>query len=102
MSIFEILMLVCWGSAWPFSIHKSYTSRSTKGKSLVFLLIALSGYVCSILHKIFYSYDYVIYLYLINMTMVSIDILLYLRNRRFQSIESIYAESNQESFRQKI
>ncbi len=88
MSIFEILMLICWGSAWPFSIHKSYTSRSTKGKSLVFLLIAWSGYVFSILHKVFYSYDYVIYLYITNMTMVSIDILLYLRNSRLQRTES--------------
>jgi len=87
MSIFEILMLICWGSAWPFSIHKSYTSRSTKGKSLVFLLIAFSGYVCSILHKIFYSYDYVIFLYIANMTMIFIDILLYIRNHRIQATD---------------
>lgn len=87
MSVFEILMLICWGSAWPFSIYKSYISRSIKGKSLIFLIIALAGYVCSILHKMYYSYDHVIYLYILNMTMVSIDILLYLRNYRIQNID---------------
>jgi len=34
---------------------------------------------------IFYYYDKVIYLYILNMTMVGIDILLYIRNRRLQS-----------------
>lgn len=80
-------MLICWGSAWPFSIYKSYISRSIKGKSLIFLIIAWAGYIFSILHKMYYSYDNVIYLYILNMTMVSIDILLYFRNHRLQNID---------------
>lgn len=31
MSIFEVIMLICFGAAWPFSIYKSYTSTSTSG-----------------------------------------------------------------------
>ena len=27
MSIFEVLMLLCFGAAWPFSIYKSYTLK---------------------------------------------------------------------------
>lgn len=83
MSIFEIIMLLCFGAAWPFSIYRSYVSRSTKGKSIAFLLIVIAGYCAGILHKIFYNYDLVIWFYAANMMMVIIDTLLYIRNRRF-------------------
>lgn len=82
MSVFEIVMLICFGAAWPLSIYKSYTSRSTKGKSVFFLIVILIGYSAGILHKIFYHYDVVVYLYLLNFMMVFIDILIYFRNSR--------------------
>ncbi|UCD09040.1 MAG: hypothetical protein JSU79_11935 [Dehalococcoidales bacterium] len=86
MSVFEIIMLVCFGAAWPFSIYKSYSSKSTSGKSVVFLFIILIGYLAGLLHKILYNFDMVIVLYGINAVMVSIDILLYFRNRRYERI----------------
>jgi len=82
MSIFEIIMLLCFGAAWPFSIHKSIVSKSVTGKSLAFLLIVLIGYVAGILHKIFYHPDVVIIFYAVNLTMVSIDAIIYLRNKQ--------------------
>lgn len=82
MSVFEIIMLVCFGAAWPFSIYKSYRSKSNRGKSVVFLFIVFIGYIAGILHKILFNYDLVIILYVINAVMVSIDILLYFRNRK--------------------
>lgn len=84
MSPFEITMLVCFGSAWPVSIYKSWTSRQTGGKSLFFLYILSMGYVAGTLHKIFFSLDPVIVLYILNFTMISIDIALYYRNRRIE------------------
>lgn len=81
MSIFEIIMLLCFGAAWPFSIYKSFKSGSIEGKSFFFLLIVLVGYISGILHKVFFSFDNVIYLYLLNMLMVAIDIALYIRNK---------------------
>ncbi|MEL1136159.1 hypothetical protein AAC978_13315 [Desulfitobacterium sp. THU1] len=86
MSIFEALMLVCFGAAWPFSIYKSYVSRSVEGKSAFFLIIILIGYVAGILHKLFFQYDLVIFLYVLNLIMVSTDFMLYLRNRRLAKI----------------
>ena len=82
MSIFELIMLLCFGFAWPFSIHKSIVSHSVNGKSFAFLLIVWLGYLAGIFHKIFFHYDIVIVFYIINFTMVSIDVLLYLRNKR--------------------
>ena len=84
MSPFEILMLVCFGMAWPFSIYKSYTTWQVGSKSLVFLIALFIGYVSGTLHKIFYYYDPVIFLYMLNGTMVAIDIGLYIRNRMYQ------------------
>jgi len=74
-------MLLCFGSAWPVSIYKSITSRRTGGKSVIFLFIIGTGYIAGTLHKIFYSFDPVIVLYILNALMVSTDILLYYRNR---------------------
>lgn len=88
MSIFEILMLLCFGAAWPFSIYKSYKSKSVAGKSPIFLAILLVGYICGILHKILYAYDVVVYLYALNFIMVSTDFLLYIRNVKLMEQES--------------
>lgn len=81
MSVFEIIMLICFGAAWPFSIYRSYRSRSVKGKSLVFLIIVMVGYLAGMLHKVFFNYDGVVYLYMVNFTLVAVDTGLYIRNR---------------------
>ena len=91
MSVFEIIMLVCFGAAWPFSIYKSWRTRQVAGKSLPFLLVIVVGYVAGILHKLIYHFDPVIYLYGLNALMVSIDIILYLRNRLYHVRESLAA-----------
>jgi len=82
MSPFEIIMLICFGAAWPVSIYKSYTSKKVEGKSVAFLFIIVVGYIAGIIHKLLYSPDAVIYLYILNSLMVSIDIALYYRNKR--------------------
>lgn len=82
MSFFEILMLLCFGTAWPVSLRKSWTSRTNSGKSVFFLVVVVIGYMAGVVHKIFYSLDVVIVLYALNMLMVSADIVLWFRNDR--------------------
>ena len=89
MSIFEIIMLVCFGAAWPFSIYKSIKTRQIAGKSLPFLLVILVGYIAGILHKLVFRYDGVIFLYALNAVMVAVDIALYLRNRLYHVRQSL-------------
>jgi hypothetical protein len=89
MSIFEAIMLICFGAAWPLSIYKSWKSRQTGGKSVSFLYIIVVGYISGIIHKLLYSFDLVIYLYLLNSSMVSIDIALYYRNKRLAAKEKV-------------
>ena len=50
--IFETLMIVCFGISWPLSVYRSYKSRSTKGKSLLFMCFIAFGYVCGITSKV--------------------------------------------------
>lgn len=80
-------MMVCFGAAWPFAIYRSWTSRSVEGKSFVFLVIVQAGYLAGILHKVFYRLDGVVALYVINLIMVSIDVMLYLRNKSLANNE---------------
>ncbi|HIY22115.1 MAG TPA: hypothetical protein H9841_09470 [Candidatus Flavonifractor merdigallinarum] len=89
MSGLEALMLLCFGAAWPFSIARSWTSRSTQGKSLFFLLVLILGYLAGIANKLLYNFDAVLFLYLINVVMVSADALLWLRNRRYEQSKSM-------------
>ena len=81
MSLFEITMLVCFGCAWPVSIWKSIRMTNVEGKSLPFLVIILTGYIAGTIHKLLYSPDPVIALYIFNGIMVAIDIALYFRCR---------------------
>lgn len=86
VSVFEILMLLCFACSWPFSIVKSLRTKVVIGKSPVFMSIIVIGYVFGILHKIFYQPDAVVFLYLFNLLIVSFDLSLYFKyigqNRR--------------------
>jgi hypothetical protein len=86
MSIFEAGMLLCFGAAWPVNIAKSLRTRSAVGKSLPFLLVIELGYICGITHKLLYSRDIVLFLYILNFCMVMVDIFLYFRNRRLDAL----------------
>ncbi len=82
--IFETLMLVCFGLSWPISVLKSYKSCTSQGKSLWFELAIFIGYICGICSKFTAgNINYVLVLYIINLIMVSTDIALYIRNRKY-------------------
>ena len=78
MSIFELLMLLAFGISWPISIIKTIKSSSVEGKSILFLIIIFLGYVSGTIHKLLYSMDWVISLYIINGLFVLTDLVLVL------------------------
>ena len=83
MQIFEIIMLLCFGMSWPISVYKSIRSKSTKGKSAVFIIAIIIGYISGIIGKIVnHQLTYVVALYLINLIVVSIDLGLYFINAK--------------------
>ena len=79
MSLFEMLMLVCFGVSWPVSIYKSVKTRVVAGKSPLFMGIVMLGYAAGITHKLLYSRDWVIILYCLNLLLVGTDLVLYFR-----------------------
>ena len=84
--ILEAVMVICFGIAWPLSIAKSYKSRTAKGKSIFFLFMIWIGYVAGIVWKLIVfketgEFKYPAYFYILNLLMVSTDIVLYFRNR---------------------
>ena len=79
MSIFEVIMLVCFGLSWPISISKALRTKKVEGKSPVFMAVICLGYLSGILHKVLYAPDWVVVLYIINFLMVATDLVLYYR-----------------------
>lgn len=86
--ILEIVMIVSFGASWPINLMKSYKSRTTKGKSLLFLCLIFFGYIAGIISKFlneaymasFSSKWYVLFFYFLNLIMVGSDLILYFRN----------------------
>ena len=92
--ILEIIMVLCFGFSWPANVVKSYRARTTRGKSLLFLLFIFVGYIAGIASKLlneaymaaFSEKWYVLIFYFINITMVSIDLCIYVRNHRLDRL----------------
>jgi len=95
--IFEVIMIVSFGASWPLNVIKAYKARTAKGKSLGFLLLILFGYVAGITSKLineaymasFTTKWYVLFFYVLNFIMVSLDLIMYIRNRRLDKLNGI-------------
>lgn len=87
--ILEIIMIVSFGASWPMNVIKSYKARTAKGKSIAFLCLIFFGYIAGIASKFtnqqymaaFSEKWYVLFFYILNLLMVGVDILLYIRNK---------------------
>lgn len=99
--ILEIGMILAFGASWPMNVIKSYKARSAKGKSITFLILIFVGYVAGIASKFaneaymasFSQKWYVLVFYFINITMVSVDIALYIRNKKLDKENETANES---------
>ena len=91
---FETVMIICFGLSWPFSVYKSWKSRTAKGKSLQFEIFLWIGYVFGIA-KNFILYangtnSWIFFLgwgfYFVNFAMITVDMILYIRNARLDKL----------------
>ena len=103
INLFEAVTIFCFGLSWPISIHKSWVSRTAKGKSLFFEVFLIIGYAFGISRKfIQLSYlgedGFLFYLsfffYLLNFVEIAIDIALYFRNKRLDALALKEKEKN--------
>ena len=81
----EFFMLFAFGFSWPFAIARTYkaghSGAGVAGKSPMFMIIVLLGYVGGILARLLdanTSNDWLAIVYVIDMALVSTDLTLYL------------------------
>jgi len=97
MSIFEAGMLVCFGASWPLAAYKTYKSKCVHGKSIYFSLLILLGYICGLTHKLLYSRDMVIVLYLLNTAFLLLDMYLWFKYKDNPAPETVPVTVNTET-----
>ena len=79
--ILETIMLVCFGFSWPLNLIKAYKAKTAKSTSLPFILLIITGYIAGISAKIVAgNINYVLVAYLINLAIVSLNLIVYFRN----------------------
>ena len=82
-AIFETVMLVCFGLSWPINVVKAYKTQTTKGTSLPFIFLIIAGYIAGITAKIITEQiNYVLVVYIINLIIVMLNVVVYIRPRR--------------------
>ena len=79
--ILETIMLVCFGFSWPINLIKAYKARTAKSTSLPFILLIITGYIAGICAKLASgNLNYVLIAYLLNLAIVSLNLVVYFRN----------------------
>ena len=87
----EFFMLFAFGFSWPFAIARTYRAKRVDGKSPMFMAIVLVGYVFGIMARMLDSdpsNDWLIAVYLIDMTLVSTDLTLYFHYSRKNRVKA--------------
>ena len=85
--ILEVVMIVSFGASWPMNVMKSWKARTAKGKSVVFEVLVIVGYLIGLFGKL-YAYRqtgtlaYSVWFYIADILMVSVDLALYCVNTR--------------------
>ena len=93
-SILETVMLVCFGFSWPLNVMKAYKAKTAKGTSLPFIMLIIIGYIAGISAKLISGQiNYVLIAYILNLAIVSLNIIVYFRNvsldkKRLQGLEA--------------
>ena len=82
--LLESTMLICFGLSWPMNLAKNIKARSARNMSLQFILLIITGYVAGISAKIYnHRFNYVLVVYLLNLVVVSANVVVYFINRRY-------------------
>lgn len=82
-SALEAIMLICFGFSWPINLIKNIKSATAKSMSLKFILLIIAGYIAGITAKIISgNINYVLVIYLLNLAIVSVNLVVYFINKK--------------------
>ena len=92
-AILETVMLVCFGFSWPLNVIKAYRAKTAKGTSLPFILLIITGYIAGISAKLISGQiSYVLIAYVLNLAIVSLNVVVYFRNASLDKKRSAIVE----------
>lgn len=80
--LLECAMLFCFGFSWPFAIAKTYRAKRVDGKSPLFEIIVIVGYLFGITRHLVGNPTWVLAVYLIDVLLVATDLTLYFHYAR--------------------
>ncbi len=84
---FELLMVLCFGISWPISIIKTLRTKCVSGKSPLFIIFIILGYIFIIISKLLSGdIKYVFWFYWLNLFMTSTDLFLQFYYRKKEKI----------------
>ena len=85
-SIFEGIMILCFGVSWPVAVWKTLKTKNVSGISIFFLWFVFTGYVSGVMFKLVEAMgngyvNPVIILYVFNLVLVGTEVALFYRYR---------------------
>ncbi len=85
-TVFEGIMIFCFGVSWPAAVIKTFKTKSVEGISAVFLWFIFTGYISGVFLKISGTMvsgyiNPVIGLYIFNLVMVGTELVFYYKYR---------------------
>ena len=105
--VLEIGMLVCFGFSWPISVYKSWKGKTSEGKSSVFNILIIVGYIFGITSKFLKMDSYMagassiaggififaIVMYFLNAALVTSNLVLFYIYRQNDRRKALLAET---------
>lgn len=92
--ILESVMLICFGLSWPINVWKNIKSKTAKNMSLKFILLIIVGYIAGIVAKLSKgAVNYVLVVYILNLAIVSVNVVVYFVNKRYDQARAAAVES---------
>ena len=85
-SLFEGIMILCFGVSWPVAVWKTLKTKNVSGISVFFLWFVFTGYVSGVMFKVVEAMgnghvNPVIILYVFNLVLVGTEVALFYRYR---------------------
>lgn len=93
--ILEMIMLICFGASWPFSVVRNIKAKTAKGMSIEFTVLITIGYLAGITAKIYSGkLGFVLFVYALNLVMVVANLVVYFINKHHDKVAAMSDSSS--------
>ena len=97
VEILEAILVISFGISWPISIIKTLKSKTSAGKSPLFISLIIFGYICGIISKILNISQVAYSYYEIGKRSIPLELLIKLANYYDVSLDYITYRTNKKN-----